>query len=76
MPVFMRGSTSAYLLMKQRTLRGDHPFGTIKPWNAQDYCLMQGLEKGRAAMRLSAVAYTLKRVIHILRIPTLLAPIA
>lgn len=63
-------------LMKQRNQIVEHPFATIKHWNDQGYFLMRGLEKVRAEMSLSALAYNLKRVIHILGIPTLLSTIA
>jgi transposase len=63
-------------LMKTRQQIVDHPFGTIKPWNDQGYFLMRGLEKVRAEMRLSAVAYHLKRVWHLLGVPTMIAAVA
>ena len=45
-------------------------------WNDQGYFLMRGLEKVRAEMSLSALAYHIKRVRHLLGIPTLLATVA
>jgi len=50
----------------------EHPFGTIKhSWN-QGYFLMRGLEKVRAEMALTAMAYDLKRVIRILGVPRMI----
>jgi len=53
-------------LMKKRKLIVEHPFGTIKHWNDQGYFLTRGLEKVRAEMSLSALAYNIKRAINIL----------
>jgi hypothetical protein len=50
----------------------DHPLGTINQAHEQGYFLMTGLKHGRAAFRLSCVAYNLTRVIHILGGPRLL----
>lgn len=63
-------------LMKKRKQVIEHPFGIIKHWNDQGYFLMRGLEKVRAEMRLSALAYNLKRVLHILGVPTMIAAVA
>ena len=50
----------------------EHPFGTIKhSWN-QGYFLMRGLEKVRAEMALTVMAYDLKRVIRILGVPRMI----
>jgi transposase len=62
-------------LMKQRKQIVEHPFGTIKHWNDQAYFLMRGLTKVRAEMSLSALAYNIKRVIHLLGVPTLTAAV-
>lgn len=53
-------------LMKKRKQIVEHPFGTIKHWNDQGHFLMRGLEKVKAEIGLSALAYNIKRVINIL----------
>ena len=53
-------------LMDQRKRIVEHPFGTIKFWSNQGCFVMRGLEKVRAEMSLSALAYNIKRVINIL----------
>jgi hypothetical protein len=53
-------------VMKERKKIVEHPFGTIKHWNDQGYFLMKGLEKIRAEMSLTSLAYNIKRVINIL----------
>jgi hypothetical protein len=63
-------------LMKRRKQIVEHPFGTIKHWNDQGYFLMRGLEKVRAEMSLSALAYNIKRVLHILGVPAMIAAVA
>ena len=63
-------------LMKKRKMIVEHPFGTIKHWNDQGYFLMRGLEKVRAEMSLSALAYNIKRVINILGIPKMIQALA
>ena len=62
-------------LMKHRKQLVEHPFGTIKPWTDQAYFLMRGLTKVRAEMSRSALADNLKRVIHLLGVPTLTAAV-
>ena len=63
-------------LMKKRKMIVEHPFGTIKHWNDQGYFLMRGLEKVRAEMSLSALAYNIKRVINILDVPKMIQALA
>jgi len=54
----------------------EHPFGTIKhPWN-QGYFLMRGLEKARAEMALTVLAYNLKRAIKILGLSRMVQALA
>jgi len=60
-------------LMKQRKQIVEHPFGTIKHWNDQAYFLMRGLANVRGEMSLSALAYNIKQVMHLLGVPTLTA---
>ena len=50
----------------------EHPFGTIKHAMNQGYFLMRGLEKVRAEMALTVMAYDLKRVIRILGVPRMI----
>jgi transposase len=50
----------------------EHPFGTIKQAMNQGYFLMRGLEKVRAEMALTVMAYDLKRVIKILGVPRMI----
>jgi Transposase DDE domain len=37
----------------------EHPFGSIKQWMNQGYFLLRGLEKVRAELSLTALAYNL-----------------
>jgi hypothetical protein len=53
----------------------EHPFGTIKRCMDQGYFLTRGLAKVRAEMRLTALAYNLKRVITILGVKQLIAAV-
>jgi len=54
----------------------EHPFGTIKHAMNQGYFLMRGLEKVRAEMALTVMAYNLKRAIQILGVPKLVQALA
>ena len=58
--------------MKQRKMLSEHPFGTIKRGMEARYFLMRGLEKVRAEMSLTVLAYNLKRVINLIGVPKLL----
>jgi len=63
MPARVRAEPEKVGLRKQLA---EHTFGTIKhSWN-QGYFLLRGLEKVRAEMALTVMAYDLKRVIRIL----------
>lgn len=54
----------------------EHPFGTIKhSWN-QGYFLMRGVEKVRAEMALTVIAYDLKRAINILGVQRMIRALA
>ena len=54
----------------------EHPFGTIKHSMNQGYFLLRGLEKVRAEMALTVIAYNLKRAIKILGVPKMVAALA
>ncbi len=53
-------------IMKKRKQIVEHPFGTIKFWNHQNYFLMKGLENVKAEFSLSTLAYNIRRVINII----------
>ena len=59
--------------VKLRKQLAEHPFGTIKQAMNQGYFLMRGLEKVRAEMALTVMAYNLKRAIQILGVPRMVA---
>jgi transposase len=59
-------------LMKKRKQIVEHPCGTIKDWHDHAYCLRPGLEKVRAAFRVSPLAYNLKRVMTLLGVAPML----
>ena len=54
----------------------EHPFGTIKQWMNQGAFWMRGLEKVRAAFSLTALAYTIRRVLNLLDFTKLMAAVA
>jgi transposase len=54
----------------------EHPFGTIKHAMNQGYFLMRGLDKVRAEMALTVMAYNLKRAIKILGVPRMIQALA
>src|SRR3990170_63825 len=54
----------------------EHPFGTIKQSMNQGYFLLRGLEKVRAEMALTVMAYNLKRVTKILGVPRMIQALA
>jgi len=62
--------------VKLRKQLAEHPFGTIKQAMNQGYFLMRGLEKVRAEMALTVMAYNLKRAIKILGVPRIVAALA
>ena len=59
-------------LVRRRGALVEHPFGTLMFWWNQRAFLMRGLDKVRGEFRLSALAYNLKRVIHIVGVGPLL----
>jgi transposase len=54
----------------------EHPFGTSKRCMDQGYFLTRGLERVRAEMRLTVLAYNLKRVITIMGVKPLIAAVS
>jgi transposase len=70
-----RVQTNPKLIRKRKQIV-EHPFGSIKHWNDQGYFLMRGLEKVRAEMSLSALAYNIKRVMNILGVPKMIETLA
>ena len=59
-----------YRLRKQIV---EHPFGTMKRWMESGYFLLKGLEKVRAEIRLTALAYMITRVTNILGVEKMIA---
>ncbi len=60
----------------QRKCLAEHPYGTMKRSMDQGYFLLKGLAKVRGEFSLTTLAYNLKRVIHLLGVPRLLAAVA
>jgi hypothetical protein len=60
-------------VMKQRKQLVEHPFGTMQRGWDTGYFLMRGLEKVRTEFRLTVLAYTLRRVLHLVEMPRLMA---
>jgi transposase len=60
-------------IMKQRQELVEHPFGTMKRRWHQGYFLMRGVAKVRAEFSLTVLAYNLRRVLHLVDMPRLLA---
>jgi transposase len=58
-------------MMARRRELVEHVFGTLRNWN-HDYFLMRGLEKVRAELSLSALAYNLRRVLNVVDMTRLL----
>ena len=54
----------------------EHPFGSIKQWMNQGAFLMRGLEKVRAEISLTALAYNLRRVLILVGFRALMAAVA
>ncbi len=63
-------------IMDRRRETVEHPFGTIKQWMYQGAFLMRGLEKVRAELSLTALAYNLRRVLNIVAFADLMAAVA
>src|SRR5262249_46468747 len=60
-------------ILDQRRETVEHPFGTIKQWMNQGAFLMRGLEKVRAELSPTALAYNFRRVLNIVGLPKLIA---
>jgi transposase len=63
-------------MMLKRKAMAEHPFGTIKRWMNQGYFLMRGKQNVSTEMRLSLLAYDIKRVRNILGVKTMLEALA
>ncbi len=63
-------------LFRQRKALVEHPFGTMKRGMDQGYFLLKGLTKVQGEFSLTVLAHNLKRVIHLLSVPRLLAAVA
>jgi transposase len=61
--------------MRQRKTLAEHPFGTIKRGMDAGFFLLRGLEKVRAEMSLTVLAYNLKRAINLMGVPKLIAAV-
>ena len=62
--------------MKQRKALAEHPFGTLKRGMDAGYFLLRGLEKVRAEMSLTVLAYNLKRAIHLVGVAQLMTAVS
>jgi hypothetical protein len=60
-------------VMQQRKQLVAHPFGTLNRWWDAGYCFMRGLEKVRTECSVTVLAYTLRRGLHLVEMPRLLA---
>jgi hypothetical protein len=60
-------------VMQQRKQLVEHPFGTMQRWWDAGYCLMRGLEKARTELSVTVLAYKLRRVLHLVEMPRLMA---
>ena len=63
-------------IMKKRTQIAEHPFGSIKFWNHQNYFLMKGLENVKAEFSLSTLAYNIRRVINTIGVHKMIEALA
>ena len=59
--------------MQQRQELVEHPCGTMQRSWHQGYCLRRGLAKVRAECSLTVLADKLRRVVHLVDMPRLLA---
>ncbi len=62
--------------VRLRKLLAEHPFGTIKHAMNQGYFLLRGLERVRAEMALTVMAYNIKRAIRIVGVPRMIQALA
>jgi hypothetical protein len=61
-------------MMKRRQQLCEHPFGTMKRALNSGYCLMRRLQKVRAEMSLTMLAYNnMKRVLNLRGVPKMIA---
>jgi hypothetical protein len=63
-------------MMLKRKAIVEHPFGTIKRWMDQGSFLMRGKQKVRTEMRLTILAYNIKRVLNILGVKAMIGALA
>jgi len=61
--------------LRQRKTLSEHPFSTIKRGMDAGFFLLRGLDKVRAEMSLTVLAYNLKRVINLIGVSRLMAAI-
>ena len=62
-------------VLDQRRESVEHPFGTIKQWMYQGAFLMRGLERVRAELSLTALAYNIRRVLNLVVFDELMAAV-
>jgi len=62
-------------ILDRRRESVEHPFGTIKQWMYQAAFLMRGLEKVRAEFSLTALAYNIRRVLHLVPLDALMTAV-
>jgi hypothetical protein len=60
--------------MRVRRQTAEHPFGTLKSWMGHTHFLTRTLPRVKTEMSLHVLAYNLKRVMAILGIQPLIAP--
>ena len=63
-------------MMKRRQQLCEHPFGTMKRAMNSGYFVMRRLQKVRAEMSLTVLAYNMKRVLNLLGVPQIVAALA
>jgi len=62
--------------MKRRQQLCEHPFGTMQRTLNSGYFLLRRVQKVRAEMSLTVLAYNMKRVLNLLGVPKLIAAVA
>ena len=62
-------------VLNQRRETVEDPFGSIKQWMNQGAFLMRGLEKVRAEFSLTALAYNIRRGLHLIAFDQLIAAV-
>ena len=58
-------------LLRRRSSLSEHPFGTIKQMMGGGRFVLRGMDKVKAEMGLSVLAYNLKRVVNIMGVEAL-----